>query len=231
MKKHRIFCAGLMILALSFFAAHSTFAAADQDASNEKPADIFANLKFRNLGPAVAGGRVAAVAGVPGQPNIYYAGAGGGGVWKTVDGGLSWKPIFEHESTASIGAISIAPSNPNYIWVGTGEGNIRNDVIDGSGVYFSSDAGHSWKFMGLADTQHITTISIDPHDPNTVFVGALGHTWGPNAQRGVFRTTDGGKTWTKVLFVNDSTGVSDMAMAPGNSKVIFAAMWQFRRYP
>lgn len=231
MTKHRVLCVGLAALTLSCFAVFPARAAADQAASSEKPADIFANLKFRNLGPAVAGGRVAAVAGVPGQPNIYYVGAGGGGVWKTVDGGLSWKPIFEHESTASIGAVAIAPSNPNYIWVGTGEGNIRNDVIDGGGVYFSADAGHSWKFMGLADTQQITTIAIDPHNPNVVFVGALGHAWGPNAERGVFRTNDGGKTWTKVLFVNDSTGVSDMAMAPGNPKVIFAAMWQFRRYP
>ncbi|HEV2489708.1 MAG TPA: hypothetical protein VGT03_07865 [Candidatus Acidoferrales bacterium] len=231
MNMHRSLRAGLAALTLLFLAALPTLAATDQAAAGQKPTDVFANLKFRNLGPAVAGGRVAAVAGIPGQPNIYYVGAGGGGVWKTVDGGLSWKPIFEHESTASIGAIAIAPSNPNFIWVGTGEGNIRNDVIDGAGVYFSSDAGHSWKFMGLADTQQITTIAIDPHNPNVVFVGALGHAWGPNAERGVFRTTDGGKTWTKVLFVNDSTGVSDMAMAPGNPKVIFAAMWQFRRYP
>src|SRR5579864_903000 len=231
MKKHRIFCAGLMILALSFFAALSTFAADDQKTSDEKVPDVFANLKFRDLGPAAAGGRVAAVAGVPGEPNVYYVGAGGGGVWKTVDGGLSWKPIFEHESTASIGAISIAPSNPNYVWVGTGEGNIRNDVIDGQGVYFSSDAGHSWKFMGLRETQQISEMAVDPIDPNTVFVGAMGHAWGPNAERGVFKTTDGGKTWKKVLFVNDTTGVSDLALDAGNPKVIFAGLWEFRRYP
>jgi photosystem II stability/assembly factor-like uncharacterized protein len=231
MNKSRIFCSALAAMALSLLVAIPLLAAADQAATSEKPADVLANLKFRNLGPAVAGGRVAAVAGIPGQPNIYYAGAGGGGVWKTVDGGLSWKPIFEHETTSSIGAIAIAPSNPNYIWVGTGEGNIRNDVFQGAGVYFSSDAGHSWKFMGLADTQQISTIVIDPHNPNIVFVGALGHAWGPNAERGVYRTTDGGTTWTKVLYINDTTGVSDMAMAPGNSKVIFAGMWQFRRYP
>ena len=231
MRKYRIPCASLIAVALSFFFAFPALAAADQTAASEKPADILSNLKFRNLGPAVAGGRVAAIAGIPGQPNVYYVGAGGGGVWKTVDGGLSWKPIFEHESTASIGAIAIAPSNPSLIWVGTGEGNIRNDVIDGNGVYFSSDAGHSWKFMGLGDTQQISTIVIDPHNPNIVFVGAMGHAWGPNADRGVYRTTDGGKTWTKVLFVNDSTGVSDLAMAPGNSKVLFAGMWEFRRYP
>ncbi|HEV2340666.1 MAG TPA: hypothetical protein VGS15_02565 [Candidatus Acidoferrales bacterium] len=230
MKKSRMIGASLAALTLSILMAVPVMAA-DQAATDQKPADIFANLKFRDLGPAVAGGRVAAVAGIPGQPNVYYVGAGGGGVWKTTDGGLSWKAIFEHESTASIGAIAIAPSNPNLIWVGTGEGNVRNDVIDGNGVYFSSDAGHSWKFMGLADTQQISTIVIDPHNPNIVFVGAMGHVWGPNAERGVYRTTDGGKTWTKVLFVNDSTGDSDLAMAPGNSKVLFAGMWEFRRYP
>jgi len=230
MAKSRIICAGLVALLLSTFTAVHVFAQA-QKTSDEKAPDVFANLKFRDLGPAAAGGRVAAVAGVPGEPNVYYVGAGGGGVFKTVDGGLTWKAIFEHESTASIGAIAVAPSNPNYVWVGTGEGNIRNDLIDGDGVYFSADAGNSWKFMGLAGTQQITDIAVDPNDPNTVFVGALGHAWGPNAERGVFKSTDGGKTWKKVLYVNDSTGVSDLEMAPGNPSVLFACMWQFRRYP
>ena len=230
MAKARIICAGLAALLLSTFAAMQVSAQA-QKTSDEKVPDVFANLKFRDLGPAAAGGRVAAVAGVPGEPNVYYVGAGGGGVYKTVDGGLTWKAIFEHEATASIGAIAIAPSNPNYVWVGTGEGNIRNDLIDGNGVYFSADAGNSWKFMGLAGTQQITDILVDPNDSNTVFVGALGHAWGPNADRGVFKTTDGGRTWKKVLYVNDSTGVSDLEMAPGNPSVLFACMWQFRRYP
>ncbi|HET6199282.1 MAG TPA: hypothetical protein VFD93_03000 [Candidatus Acidoferrales bacterium] len=230
MSKARIICAGLAALFLSTFAAMHVFAQ-EQKTTDEKTPDVFANLKFRDLGPAAAGGRVAAVAGVPGEPNVYYVGAGGGGVFKTVDGGLTWKAIFEHESTASIGAIAIAPSNPNYVWVGTGEGNIRNDIIDGDGVYFSADAGNSWKFMGLAGTQQITDIVVDPNDPNTVFVGALGHAWGPNADRGVFKSTDGGRTWKKVLYVNDSTGVADLEMAPGNPSVLFACMWQFRRYP
>lgn len=227
--KSRIFCAGVLALAFSFLPA--ALAAQDQPAADSKPTDPLANLKFRDLGPTSAGGRVAAVAGVPGDPNIYYVGAGGGGVFKSIDGGVSWKPIFEHAKTASIGAIAIAPSNPSYVWVGTGEGNIRNDVLDGNGVYFSSDAGNSWKFMGLGETQQITSILIDPNDPNTVFVGALGHTWGPNPERGVFKTTDGGRTWKKVLFVNDSTGVADLAMAGNNPNVLFACMWQFRRYP
>lgn len=229
MAKSRIFCAGILALAFSLFPA--ALAAQDQPATESKASDPLANLKFRDLGPATAGGRVAAVAGIPGDPNVYYVGAGGGGVWKTVDGGLTWKAVLEHAKTASIGAIAIAPSNPNDVWVGTGEGNIRNDVLDGNGVYFSSDAGNSWKFMGLEETQQITSILVDPRDPNTVFVGALGHTWGPNAERGVFKTTDGGKTWKKVFYINDSTGVSDLAMAGNNPNVLFACMWQFRRYP
>src|SRR5579863_9959451 len=229
MAKSRIVCAGVLALALSFLPA--ALAAQDQPASESKTPDVLAHLNFRDLGPATAGGRVAAVAGIPGNPNIYYVGAAGGGVWKTVDGGLTWKAIFTHAKTASIGAIAVAASNPNDVWVGTGEGNIRNDLIDGAGVYFSSDAGNSWKFMGLGDTQHITSIAIDPNDPNTVFVGALGHAWGPNAERGVFKTTDGGKTWKKVLFVNDTTGVADLEMSPGNPQVLFACMWEFRRYP
>src|SRR5215467_2412244 len=187
--------------------------------------------KFRNLGPAVGGGRATAVVGVPGKPNIYYIGAAGGGVFATQDGGLSWKPIFEKEATASIGAIALAPSNPNLIWVGTGEKNIRNDVITGKGVYFSSDAGTTWKFMGLRDAGQISDIVIDPQDPDTVFVAVLGHAWGPNVDRGIFRTTDGGKNWQKVLFIDDQTGVISLIMDPGNPEVLFAGAWRVRRYP
>ena len=201
------------------------------NATTERAVDPLANIKFRNLGPAAGGGRVSAVVGVPGQPNIYYVGAAGGGVWVTHDGGLSWKPIFEKEPTASIGAIALAPSNPNLIWVGTGEKNIRNDVITGKGVYFSSDAGATWKFMGLRDAGQISNITIDPHNPDVVLVGVLGHAWGPNAERGVFRTTDGGKTWQKTLFVDEDTGCSSLVMDPGNPMVLFAGMWRVRRYP
>jgi photosystem II stability/assembly factor-like uncharacterized protein len=195
------------------------------------PKDPLENMKFRNLGPAVGGGRVTAVVGIPGKSNVYYAGAAGGGVFMTQDGGLSWKPIFEKESTASIGAIALAPSNPNLIWVGTGEKNIRNDVVTGKGVFFSSDAGATWRHMGLRDAGQISNIVIDPRDPNVVLVGVLGHAWGPNAERGVFRTTDGGKTWQKVLFVDEDTGASSLIMDPGNPMVLFAGMWRVRRYP
>ena len=232
MKKLIELCLALT-LALSLFAGRRTLAAQesspqDSDATEK---DVLKNLEFRNLGPAVGGGRVSTVVGLPGTPNVYYAGTGGGGVFKTIDGGLSWKAIFEQESTASIGAIAVAPSNPNLVWVGTGEAKIRNDLVDGRGVYLSSDAGHSWKFMGLGEVGQIARVIVDPGNPDVVFVGAAGHAWGPNANRGVFRTTDGGKTWKKVLFVNDTTGVADMAMQPGNAKVLFAGMWEFRRYP
>jgi photosystem II stability/assembly factor-like uncharacterized protein len=202
-----------------------------QKLEDNKSKDPLENIKFRNLGPAVGGGRVSAVVGVPGKPNVYYAGTGGGGVFVTQDGGLSWKPIFEKEASASIGAIALAPSNPNLMWVGTGEKNPRNDVITGKGVYFSPDAGANWKFMGLKDAGQISNIEIDPRDPNIVFVAVLGHVWGPNVDRGVFRTTDGGKTWQKVLYVDEDTGASSLVMDPGNPMVLFAGMWRMRRYP
>jgi photosystem II stability/assembly factor-like uncharacterized protein len=198
---------------------------------NNKPKDPLENLKFRNLGPATGGGRVTAVAGIPGKPNIYYAGAAAGGVFLTQDGGLSWKPIFEKEANASIGAIALAPSNPNLVWVGTGESNIRNDVVSGRGVYLSPDAGATWRFMGLKDVGQISSIVIDPQNPGVVLVGAMGHAWGANADRGVFRTTDGGKSWQKVLYIDDTTGVSSLVMDPGNPMVLFAGLWQMRRYP
>ncbi len=207
------------------------FGAAASAADDSNPPDVFQNLKFRNLGPASAGGRVSAVAGVPGNPSIYYVGGASGGVWKTTDGGLSWNPIFEHEATGSIGAIALAPSNPNYVWVGTGEANIRNDVTDGAGVYFSPDAGKTWQQMGLKDAGQISRVIVDPQDPNTVFVAVLGHTWAANPDRGIFKTVDGGKTWKKVLYVSDHTGASDLSMSPANPKVLFAGMWQAVRHP
>ena len=197
--------------------------------SNDK--DVFENVRFRNLGPAVGGGRVASVVGVPGNPNIYYVGSAGGGVWKTIDGGLSWKAIFEKQPTSSIGAVALAPSNPNLVWVGTGENNPRNDVITGKGVFFSPDGGQTWKFMGLENAGQISTIIVHPANPDIVYVGVLGHVWGPNSDRGVYRTTNGGKTWEKVLYVNDTTGVSDLVMDPTNPQILYAGMWQFTRTP
>jgi photosystem II stability/assembly factor-like uncharacterized protein len=195
------------------------------------PKDLLGTMKFRNLGPAVGGGRVTTVAGIPGQPNVYYIGAAAGGIFKTTNGGLSWKPIFEKEANASIGAIAIAPSNPNIVWIGTGESNPRNDVATGRGVYVSTDGGASWRMMGLENAGQISTVIVHPTNPDIVYVGVLGHVWGPNLDRGVFRTLDGGKTWQKVLYVDDKTGVSDLVMAPGNPMVLFAGMWNLQRYP
>ena len=231
MPRHRFCCfaaAALLATASPSFAKQEPDSGPQPAAENK---DVFKNLKFRNLGPAAAGGRVSTVVGIPGDPNIYYVGAASGGVWKSTNGGISWKPIFEHEKTSSIGAIALAPSNPNFVWVGTGESKIRNDITEGAGVYFSPDAGASWKFMGLGDAGQISSVIVDPHNANIVFVGAIGHAWAPNSERGVFRTTDGGKTWKKVLFVDDTTGVADMAMQPGNPMVLYAALWHVRRYP
>ncbi len=207
-------------------------AKADVSAAAVAPgADSLNNLRFRNLGPSVGGGRVTAVVGISGDPNVYYVGAAAGGVWKTTDGGDSWDAVFKDQPTASIGAIALAPSNPNLVWVGTGEANLRNDMVDGRGVFFSPDAGKTWTFMGLGEVGQISRIVIDPTNPDVVFVGAVGHAWAPNAERGVYRTADGGKTWQKVLFVNDTTGVSDLVMVPGNPRVLFAGMWQVVRHP
>jgi hypothetical protein len=232
MQKARAFHAVLAALALSLvLVSLSTVRAQQAPADDQQSTDVLKNLKFRNLGPAAAGGRVTTVAGIPGDPTTYYVGAAAGGVFKTSDGGLTWKAIFEHGSTGSIGDLALDPSNPNSVWVGTGEANPRNDVIDGAGVYLSPDAGQSWKSMGLGTVGQISRVIVDPSNSNVVFVGALGHVWAPNTDRGVYRTTDGGKAWKKVLFVDDTTGVASLAMEPGNPKVLYAGMWHFRRYP
>lgn len=211
--------------ALGFLVLAAGFLAAAEDAGGP-----LQNMKFRNLGPAAGGGRISAIAGIPGDPNTIYLGSCSGGVFKTSDGGLTWKAIFE-KYPPSIGSIAIAPTNPSLVWVGTGESNPRNNMIDGHGVYFSADAGATWRFMGLGDAGQISKVLIDPADSNTVYVAVLGNVWKPNADRGVFRTTDGGQTWKKVLFVDDQTGASDLVMQPGNPKVLLAGMWQFRRFP
>jgi len=231
MTRHSFVMRAAAVLLAVTCATTGAFAAPAHAKPAEKPKDVFAQLKFRNLGPAIAGGRVTAVAGIPGNPQVYYVGAAGGGVFKTTDGGLNWKPIFEHEATSSIGAIAVAPSNPSLVWVGTGEANIRNDVIPGAGVYLSTDGGKTWRQMGLKNVGQIGRIVIDPHDPDHVVVAALGQEWTPNPDRGVFVTTDGGKTWRKSLFVDDHTGAIDVAMQPDNGQVLFAATWQAMRRP
>ncbi|HKT33155.1 MAG TPA: hypothetical protein VJS89_11810 [Gammaproteobacteria bacterium] len=200
-------------------------------ASQTLSSDVTANFKFRNIGPAVAGGRVSAVVGIPGDPDIIYVGAASGGVWKSADAGDTWHAVFEHGDSASIGAIAVAASNPNLVWIGTGEANVRNDTITGAGVYYSPDAGKTWEFKGLKDAGQISAIVIDPKNPNIVFVAAQGDPWGPNPERGVFRTSDGGKTWQKVLHVDDKTGASSLVMEPDNPQVLFAGLWSAERTP
>jgi photosystem II stability/assembly factor-like uncharacterized protein len=187
-------------------------------------------MRWRLVGPFRAG-RTLTATGVPGHPDTFYFGAVGGGVWKTTDAGRTWKPIFDDEPIASIGAMAVAPSDPDVLYVGSGEADMRSDISYGNGVYKSTDGGHTWKHLGLGDTRQIGCILVDPKNTEVVFVAALGHAYGPNAERGVFRSTDGGETWQKVLYKDASTGAIDLAFDPGNSRTIFAALWQTRRPP
>lgn len=209
---------------LVFLALASATALAQVDPSS------YQNLDWRMIGP-YRGGRVLAVAGVPGQPQHYYFGSVNGGVWESNDAGRTWQPIFDDQSIGSIGAIAIAPSDPNVIYVGSGEADMRSDIAQGNGMYRSSNAGKTWARIGLDDSQQIGRVIVDPANPDLVYVAALGHPYGPNAQRGVFRSSDGGTNWTRVLGNDDATGAIDLAFEPGNSKVIYAAMWQARRTP
>ena len=192
---------------------------------------LFDNLSFRFIGPAGMGGRVTDVEAVPGKPHIAYVGTGGGGLWKTINAGVTWTPIFERERTFSIGDIALDPQNPDVVWVGTGEANPRNSVSFGDGVYRSTDGGKTWTHMGLTGTERIARILVHPRNSNVVFVGALGHAFGPHPDRGVFLTTDGGKTWQKTLYVDPSHGVADMDIDPVNPNILYAALWKFERKP
>ncbi|MDQ6886150.1 MAG: glycosyl hydrolase [Gemmatimonadota bacterium] len=189
-----------------------------------------AAMKWREIGP-YRGGRSAAVTGSPSRPNEYYMGTTGGGVFKTADGGISWTPITDKFFGGTIGAIAMSESNPDIVYVGAGEYDIRGNVSHGDGVWKSTDAGKTWAQMGLAETRQIARVRVHPTNPDIVYVGALGHVWAPNADRGIFKTVDGGKTWTKILFRNDSTGITDLIMDPTNPEVLYAAFWQAGRRP
>ncbi len=191
----------------------------------------FKALRWRAAGP-FRGGRVDAVVGHPTSPFLFYMGSVNGGVWRTNNGGQTWANITDGKTDiSSVGAITLAPSDPNVIYVGTGESQLREDLTFGTGMYRSTDAGQTWQSLGLADAQQITDIVVDPRDADRAYVSAIGHAFGPNAERGVFRTTDGGKSWTKVLFVDDSTGAQDLAMDPSNPRVLYATMYKFQRTP
>jgi len=193
-----------------------------------RDASPFRPLHWEMLGPSLQGGRIEAIAvAAPGSGTIYV-GPGGGNVWKTTNNGMTWEPIFEHESAFAIGDIAVAPSNPNIVWVGTGEVQPRHSgpAYSGTGVFKSTDGGRTWRHMGLVDTHHIGKIVIDAKNPDIVFVAAMGHSWSPNAERGVFKTTDGGVTWTKSLYLNDRTGAIDLVMDPSDPKILYASLWQ-----
>jgi len=194
-----------------------------QTYAQEITPEMYSVLRYRHIGPP--GNRTAAVVGVPGDPLVYYIGASSGGIWKSTDGGTNWEPIFDDQPAQSIGALAIALSDPNVVWAGTGEAFVRSNISIGNGVYKSTDAGKTWKHMGLEKAGRIGRVAIDSRDPDTVFVAAMGHCYGPQKERGVFRTKDGGKTWEHVLFVDENTGCFEIAMDRSNPRILFAGMW------
>ena len=218
------------LLVALFALAGSVRLLAGRDAPKQYDPKLFQELRWRLIGPS-RGGRVLAVTGVRGQPEIFYFGSVGGGVWKTNDAGRTWKPVFDSQSIASIGAIAVAPSDSKVIYVGSGEADMRSSISYGNGMYKSADGGKTWAHIGLEDSRQIGRILVDPRDANKVFVAALGHAYGPNQERGVFRSRDGGKSWQKILFHDENTGAIDVAFEPGNPKTIYASLWQTRRPP
>ena len=205
-------CASLLLTFLSFSIV-----------AEDLPPEIYSSLKFRHIGPE--GNRVIAIAGQPDNPQLIYVGAASGGIWKSVDGGLNWAPVFDDQGVSSVGALAIAPSDPNIVWAGTGETNIRSSISIGDGIYKTTDGGETWKRMGLEKTGRIGRIVIHPQDPNIVLAAAMGHSYGPQEERGVYRTEDGGDSWERVLFTDENTGASDIAMDPQNPRNLIAGMW------
>lgn len=218
----RVFVALLLVLVSTFVSKPA--------AAQQYPPSLYQGLHWRMIGP-FRGGRTRAVAGVPSQPNVFYVGAVDGGVWKSDDYGRTWIPVFDNEPTQSIGAIAVAPSDPNIVYVASGEGLQRPDLSIGDGIYKSTDAGKSWTHLGLQDGEQIPALAIDPRNPNRIFAAVLGHPFGANAERGIFRSTDGGATWQKVLYKDNNTGGSDVEIDPANSDVIYASLWQSRLGP
>lgn len=189
------------------------------------------SLRFRPIGPANVGGRVSAIVGIPGDPSTYWVGGADGGVWKTTNGGVTFQPQWQDAEAYSVGALALAPSDPNVVWLGSGEGDPRNSVSYGLGVWRSTDGGGTWTHLGLRETERIKRIVVDPRDPDVALVCALGREWGPNEERGVFRTTDGGESWTHVLYIDEDTGCADLDLDLSNPRNVYAGMWTFRRRP
>jgi photosystem II stability/assembly factor-like uncharacterized protein len=224
------FAIGVVLLALATTLVTTSERGLAQSENAEHARSFFSGEQWRLIGP-FRGGRVESVTGIPNDPLTYYMGTVGGGVWKTTDAGVTWDPLWNKGSVSSIGAVAVAYSEPNVVYVGTGEALPRGDATYGDGMYKSTDAGKTWQHIGLEDSQHIGKILVDPQDPNRVFVAALGHVYGPNTERGVFRSTDGGQTWTKVLYKNDTTGAADLIFDPTNTQTLYAAMWTVQRTP
>ena len=226
--RHALFAASAAVLLAAGLASTVRTAAAAAPAKDVDPS-LYSSLQWRNIGPNL-GGRSLAVAGSVARPNEYYFGATGGGLWKTTNGGTSWAPVTDHQiSSSSVGAVAVCAADPDVVYIGMGEVDLRGDVIPGDGVYKTADGGKTWTHLGLADTQMIGKIRIDPTDCNRAYVAALGHAFGPNIERGVFRTTDGGASWQRVLYRDDRTGAVDLSMDLSNPNVLYAAMWQASR--
>ncbi len=232
--RRSVFVSSAILVALLFVGPQCLFGQ-----EKDKPASVsstdypwFKGLQWRSIGP-YRGGRSVAVAGVPSQPMVYYFGATGGGVWKTTDGGVNWLPVSDGQpfGTGTVGAIAVSEADPNIVYVGMGESPVRGNVSHGDGVYKSTDAGKTWKHVGLEDTRQISKIRIDPRNPDLVYVAALGHIFGPNDQRGVFRSKDGGKSWERILFRNEKAGAIDLVLDPTNASVLYAAFWEVIRRP
>src|SRR5260221_9173022 len=203
---------------------------APADAKTSLDASMLKGMAWREVGP-YRGGRADSVEGIVGDRNTYYFGSCGGGVWKSSDGGQNWKAVSDGFFGGSIGAVAVASSDPSVVYAGTGEETVRGNVSSGDGMWKSTDAGKTWTKIGLEDSRHIGRIRVHPHDPNLVYVAAMGHAFGPNETRGVFRSKDGGKSWQRILFVSRDAGAVDLALDPGNPRIVYASTWRFRRSP
>ena len=215
---------------LAFALSALTLSAVTPVNAQQFPTDLFGEMHWRMIGP-FRGGRTKAAAGIPDQPNVFYVGVVNGGVWKTTDFGRIWNPIFDDQPNGSIGAIALAPSDPNVIYVGSGEGLQRPDLATGDGIYKSTDAGETWTHLGLRDGQQIPQIIVDPANPDRLFVAVLGHPYGPNEERGIFRSMDGGRTFQKVLYRDENTGGVDVVFDPTTSQTVYAVLWEARQGP